>query len=137
MSDALRIECPRLKATVESLRKFGEDFQPAMARGMRGWAEQTRTDALRVTPKDLGTLRNTLFVDQKQQGELNIVTIGAGGPAAPYAVYVHENLKSNVHWKTPGTGPKYLENPIKQNMPKLDVDISKELDKELERITRA
>lgn len=100
-----------------------------MARSIKEWAESTRTAAMRVTPKKLGVLRNSLYV--KQKGTATI--IGAGGAAEPYAKSVHENLRSGVKWTTPGTGPKFLENPIRERMPVLGRALKKDIDEELER----
>jgi len=129
----IKIECPQLPRTIDLLKQLNGSAPEAVARGMRGWAEETRTAAIRVTPKDFGNLRDTIYV--KQEG--TVTEIGAGGPAAPYAVIVHENLKSSVHWKTPGTGPKYLENPIAERIDKLDPAISAELDKEIAKVGQA
>lgn len=132
----ITIKCPQLQDTVRGLKQLGTNAPKAIGRAMRGWGEITRTVAVRITPKDLGALRNSIFVKQDEDGSTQRITIGAGGGSAPYAVHVHENLKSTVKWKTPGTGPKYIERPVRERMPKLDGDISRELDKELAKMKR-
>ncbi len=68
------------------------------------------TKSRAVTPKDTGDLRASGYYD---------ITRGQEGPALEvgytkeYAIYQHENLFEN--YTTPGTGPKYLENPFLEN----------------------
>lgn len=131
-SKFLSITCPKMAKTLEGLKQLNGAAPKAVARGMRGWGEQVRTAALRVTPKKWGTLRNSIYVKQDIKGAASTIAIGAGGPAAPYAVVLHEKLFKN--YTTAGTGPKYLENPITEAMPKLDEAISTELDKEIAKV---
>ena len=46
------------------------------------------------------------------------VTLGYGDDAVGYALYVHENMHA-VNWTRPGSGPKYLEAPLKERQDKL------------------
>lgn len=123
------IKIPELSKTIEALTQAKSDVIHAIARGMRAWGEETRTAAIRVTPKDLGNLRDSIFVSQTVDGEKVVLVLGAGGPAAPYALIVHEQLSSKIHWSIPGTGPKYLENPINERMNLLDDDIAVEVER--------
>lgn len=68
-------------------------------------------DALPSTPKDTGALRSSGYVTLPESTPM--VEGGFGGPAADYAVTVHEDL-SPKNWTTDGTGPKYLEHAIDQ-----------------------
>ena len=79
----------------------------------------------RYVPVDTGTLRATGFVEPPRllPGQVS-VRLGFGGPAAPYALRVHENPRSG---KTGGISPsgkpyahyakvgewKFLETPVK------------------------
>jgi len=73
-------------------------------------------------PVDLGTLRGTgHVVPPERDGRLVRVILAYGGPAAPYALAIHEHLSSHsppswrhgtVHFSPSGTGPKYLERPL-------------------------
>lgn len=80
----------------------------------------------RFVPVDAGTLRASGFVrGPRTLGNRTVVEIGFGGPAAPYALKVHENPRSG---KTGGVNPdgskrksfaatgqwKYLTTPFKQ-----------------------
>lgn len=144
----IEISCPELKRTMSGLKQLGIDGPKAVARGMRGWAEVTATEAKRVTPRANGggALRNSIFVKREQTGAASAIIIGAGGNAAPYATAVHEHLsrhsppswknKPVLNWNVNGTGPKFLENPIRERMPKLDADVGAEIDKELRKVAR-
>ena len=139
MSKPIRITCTGLPKAIARLKELGVSAPIAVARGMRSWGEQTRTQAIKVTPKMWGALRDSIYVDQSLKSGKATLNIGAGGPAAPYAVVVHENFgrtRSKYHsikWTTAGTGPKYLENPIRERMPLMDGEISQEIEEELKR----
>lgn len=65
------------------------------------------------TPVDTGALRATGHVSLPQSdGRSVTVQLGFGGPAAPYAFYVHENLEAHH----PIGSAKYLEIPFRQSM---------------------
>ena len=63
-----------------------------------------------LVPVDTGVLRGSGGVSAPQQGPQGMfVDIFYGGPAAPYALYVHEIIE-NYH--KPPTQAKYLEQPL-------------------------
>lgn len=68
--------------------------------GIESWMyEPVRTNAVENCPKKWGTLRSTHAVRRVERG----VTLGAGGPAAPYAERQHNDasLKHTIgtdHW---------------------------------------
>ncbi len=77
------------------------------------FGEEIMTDSKEVAPVDTGALMNTGHVQlPKIDGGKVSVTLGYGDESVGYALSVHENLNPNVHWKKPGSGPKYLENPF-------------------------
>jgi crotonobetainyl-CoA:carnitine CoA-transferase CaiB-like acyl-CoA transferase len=43
-----------------------------------------------------------------------------------YAKYVHER-KGLIHWTTPGTGPKFIEAPLREAVPEIQESIQKAL----------
>jgi hypothetical protein len=64
-------------------------------------------------PVDTGRLMNSGYVALPQQeGNVISVTMGYG---TDYALKVHEDMDAHVHWKRPGSGPKFLENPLKES----------------------
>ena len=72
-------------------------------------AEIEMTEAKRRTPVLTGVLRASGHVRPPvREGETVSVTLAFGGPAAPYAVYVHENLEA---WHKTGQA-KFLESVL-------------------------
>jgi hypothetical protein len=120
-------EIKGLRELTQKLQQAGLKVRPALRQALYECAEEVRGKALRVTPKDTGTLRNSVKnYGVKGSGAVLVATIGAGGPAIPYALAVHEHPSGHsprswrgkkkhkkIHWTLPGTGPKYLERPAK------------------------
>lgn len=75
-------------------------------------------------PIDTGALKSTgnvQIVDEGASG--GKVALGYGGPAAPYAVYVHEmnkNYKSGKTWK-------YLQTPLQMYEPQIAVNLANDV----------
>lgn len=89
------IEIEGNKALIANLKRVGLEAPKALAAAMMQEAEQIMTEAKVLVPVDLGNLRATGHVAPPViEGTTVTVALGFGGPAAPYAVYVHE-----------GTGP--------------------------------
>ncbi len=61
-----------------------------MEKSLRSEAELIKTHSMRLTPVKWGPLRASHFVDSRQTFEGPEASIGVGGPAAPYAIHVHE-----------------------------------------------
>lgn len=77
-------------------------------------AEIEATESRRRTPVEFGALRDSTHVTRPEVSSGSVeVTIGVGGPAAPYAIYVHENLE-NFH---PVGQAKFLESTILESRP--------------------
>ncbi len=84
------------------------------------FAEEVMAVSKEVVPVDMGNLMNTGHVELPvDSGNEISVTMGYGGPAVNYALVVHENLDPRVNWHRPGSGPKFLENPLKERQDKL------------------
>jgi hypothetical protein len=81
---------------------------------LRQETEVEATEVKRRTPVDKGTLRGTIHVEGPfREGRRIWTTIVAGGPAAPYAFFVHEDPDAHHEvgqWK-------YLESVILQSAP--------------------
>ena len=76
------------------------------------WREGTRiiNSAKAITPVDTGTLKGSGHVQMPDiSGNSVTVTVGFGGAASNYAIYVHENLNS---FHKPPTTAKFLERPL-------------------------
>lgn len=134
-----RIEIDVKVKIKEVAAKVRQELQQATKK----FAEEVLTASKKVTPKDLGTLRDSGRVEKGTDDKKLIqYKVGYGGAAKDYALYVHEALEgphavslnwswakaaagrnkqkyqkktaNYIHWTTPGTGPKYLENPFKE-----------------------
>lgn len=94
-------------------------------------------------PVETGTLRSTGRVEAPERDARGVsVTLGYGGPAAKYAIKVHENPRAG---KTGGRSPsgakykrwaktgqwKYLETPVKQNAKNVVEDLKVTFDRAL------
>lgn len=74
-----------------------------------------KTEVIRRTPVDKGALRGSIHVVGPIHVGFNKVytLIVAGGPSAPYAIYVHENLLA-IH---PVGQAKFIESVIMESRP--------------------
>src|SRR6059036_477727 len=93
------------------LRSIAETVPGGIEQALREFGETVMTDAKATyVPVDTGALRASGFVDGPDAA--GTVTLGFGGPAAPYAVIVHEDL--TVTHKVGQA--KYLETPLKLHL---------------------
>lgn len=81
--------------------------------------------ALILTPVDTGALRGSGGVSAPIQTQQGIgVDIFFGGPAAPYALYVHEII-DNYH--NAPTQAKYLEQPFMERLPEIQANMARRI----------
>ncbi len=102
------------------------------------FAEEVMSISKERVPVDTGALMSTGKVTLPVvEGEEITVTLGYGDESVGYALYVHEALEGarapsdnwswtkkaaaggQIAWTRPGSGPKYLENPVKENQDRL------------------
>ena len=84
-------------------------------------ANKIMTASKKIAPVDTGNLRASGFVEQpKIKGDTVTVTMGYGGAAVDYAVYVHEGTHNMQ-------GRKYLEQPFNQLAPQEIANIKRKL----------
>lgn len=101
----------QLHAKLRALElKIPDEFGQAL----RAEAEIEMTEAKKRTPVDTGVLRASGFVSgPTREGQMVSVKLTFGGPAAPYALFVHEDPYATHHvgqWK-------YLESVINESVP--------------------
>lgn len=78
-----------------------------------------------LVPVDTGVLRGSGGVSAPHgTGKLTYVDIFYGGPAAPYALYVHEII-GNYH--NPPTQAKYLEQPFMESLAQIQNNIARRI----------
>ena len=110
----------------ERLRRLGGDSTRVLSAALYQEGEGLIAEAKQETPVDTGALRASGFVAQPAvEGSKVTVQVGFGGQAAPYAVYVHEDL-SKHH---PVGNAKFLENPAKRRASGMAARIAATIDK--------
>jgi hypothetical protein len=137
MAKDFRAQFERAK---KAIRDLGIDAVKPAGGALFREAEEIMGDSKdNYVPVDFGTLRNSGFVDLPViQGTRVTVRAGFGGPAAPYALAVHENPRSG---KTGGVSPqgkkyqhfaavgqwKYLEIPFRQALRGMDARLARRI----------
>lgn len=118
-----------MNATLEEMLKRAPQ---AIAQALYQQAHEIIADSVtNYVPRDTGNLANSGKVELPvTEGNQISVTFGFGGPAAPYAIVVHENPRSGKtegrspqgkaynHWARRGEW-KYLETPLKARAPQV------------------
>lgn len=97
------------------LRELVEKFPKTALRAVREEAEIEMTEAKKRTPVDTGALRASGYVDGPAydvDGDI-VVRYGFGGPSAPYALQVHEDLEA---FHKVGQA-KFLESVLRESGP--------------------
>jgi len=123
----ITVEIKDTKELQRTLEKLDKRAQAELKKALYAEAELIMTESKKQVPVDTGTLRSTGYVKQpEEKGDLVEVEMGYGGPAAPYAIWVHE--RTELHHNPP-TKAKYLEDPVKTAAPKLPGALAKRLRK--------
>lgn len=104
----MALEIEGIEAMKVTLQKVTERGMNAAKAAVYLEANNVMAEALPLTPKDYGALRSSGYVTMPE--DTPVVEMGFGGPAADYAVVMHEDPKMN--YTTAGTGTKYLEHAI-------------------------
>lgn len=107
----------RVVGRIDRMHRSARDGAP---RAMFRQAELTRTKAVRRTPLETGALRASSFV---RVADRNAVEIVFGGPGAPYAIYVHENLNA----RHPVGQAKFLESAVQEDAAAFAEAIAKDM----------
>jgi hypothetical protein len=104
-----------IKDLVRLLARAGARAEPYMKAALYQEALVIFAKSQMMTPVRFGILRSTGHVDQPTrapEGGVQVI-IGYGGPAAPYAMYVHEITR---YKHDSPTSSKYLEKPVLQGV---------------------
>lgn len=109
------------KELINALEAGQENSSQAIAQAIWEEANVIFAKSQTLVPVDTGVLRGSGGVSAPQMGSKGyFVDIFYGGPAAPYALYVHEII-GNYH--NPPTQAKYLEQPVMEAMSTLQENI--------------
>lgn len=111
------------------IRELGPRASRAVARALYQQGEVIMTEAKKRTPVDTGALRASGHVHPLEitAGQVAVL-LGFGGPSAPYAIYVHENL----HAHHPVGQAKFLESAVLEAASTLGARLAEVLRAELE-----
>lgn len=86
----------------------------AVAKAMRIETEIDATECKQRTPVDTGALRSSIHVvGPSEDGDRLVTAIVAGGPSAPYAIKVHEDLEA---FHKVGEA-KFIESVVRESAP--------------------
>jgi len=115
MAVAFRMTVTGLPLVQDALRRVGRNAPTALARALTEEAEEIIGESKLEVPVKTGALRASGVVLPTVIAFGGAVTVeaGYGGPAAPYALAVHENLGIS---HSPPTKAKYLEDPFNRAM---------------------
>lgn len=80
-------------------------------KAQRNVAEDVLRRSQKEVPHDVGTLQASGHVEHREEESI----VGYGGKAQAYAAYLHEHPEFNFQ---KGRKGKYLEDPIKKNLPR-------------------
>jgi hypothetical protein len=107
-----------------NLRQLANNVQKELGAALYAEAEIEMTEAKKRTPVDTGTLRNSGYVEKPvEKGNHVVVEMGFGGPAADYAIYVHEDLEA-FH---PVGQAKFLESVVIESRPHLAARVARRI----------
>lgn len=109
------------------LAVLADRFPRAVASAVRAELEIESTESQRRTPVMTGALRGSHVVDVAHEGRDVVGTITVGGPAAPYALPVHENLDA-FH---PVGQAKFLESTLAESAKHLPARMAARIAREM------
>ena len=125
-----KVKLQGLNKLKKRMKESPEKVIKATAAALNTEAEIIMTKAKELTPVALGTLRASGHVKTPQMTGTKIsITLGFGGPAAPYAIYVHEDL---IKYHPVGQA-KFLEAPFRDRMIVLSQRIALAVGRQLEK----
>lgn len=111
-----------------NLKLLGLGADPAVSFALRNFAENIMASSKLEVPVDEGVLRASGHVEPpRRTGSTVTVLLGYGGPAAPYALEQHENLR----FRHKVGKAKYLENPFNAWAPLAEERIAADLQRKL------
>lgn len=128
MPETFSIEVKGLDAALRELGALIQKLGPAvMGDALETELEVEATEAKRRCPVDTGALRGSITVDRATVSAREVsCRIYAGGPAAGYALHVHENLEA---FHRVGEA-KFIERPLHEAAPHLAQRIARRLAQE-------
>jgi hypothetical protein len=126
VGDAFKIEVTNIKAAQQMYRVSRQKAHDAFQETILEMAAALFAQSQGLVPRDTGALAGsgTLTRESFRGGDKLVLKISYGGPAAGYALYVHENLLS-AHASP--TSAKFLEIPFNLLRPKIKRTIDQKI----------
>lgn len=128
----------RVKVEIQGLDKLqrllirgGAEAAKATGRALYEEGQEAFAESQRIVPRDTGALAGSghIYPPHLENGDI-VVELGYGGPAAPYALYVHEDLQAR---HDPGKQAKYLETPVTQQVEGMGLRVARKVESAIER----
>ncbi len=115
---------------IATLKRVAEKFPDKVGAAIYQEAQIEMTEAKRRCPVATGNLRASGQVAKPvREGKRISVTLSFGGAAAPYAIFVHENLDANhSHPPFGGGQAKFLESTLTESAPYMAARIAARID---------
>lgn len=123
---ATKLEVFGTEILLARLKKIRNDLPKELNKALYREAQAIFRKSQRLVPVDKGFLKGSGVVEGPTNNE---VLIGYGGPAAPYALYVHEDPDAK-HAK--GKTFKFLERPLMESRPGMEQRLADALDRAAE-----
>ena len=115
---------------IAALQKAGVAARKELGAALYVEGEAIMAKSKPITPIEFGPLRASGHVTLPEDaGQRVVVSLGFGGPSAPYAVYVHERLELR---HKPPTQAKYLEQPFREAQTGMEGRLATRIEKRIE-----
>ena len=109
------INSPDIVALAKALNEIPSNMPELLDKALYEEANVIFNESQKIVPVDTGALRASGMVHApKKEHNRTSVRVTYGGPAASYALYVHENLYAR---HASPTQAKYLETPLYRQVP--------------------
>jgi Bacteriophage HK97-gp10, putative tail-component len=124
----ISVEVKGLDKVIANLQATGPEITQALAAALFMEAEATMAESKLEVPVDTGALRASGTVKMPVINPDSVtVEMGYGGAAAPYAVFVHEDLTKHH----PNGNAKFLEGPANRRASGMAERVGKKLQERL------
>lgn len=111
---SLEVDIVNVAQVTAALRNAGAAIRREAVAGLYQVAEEEMAEAKRRVPVDTGALASSGYVTEPREAGNDVnIGLGFGGPAAPYALVVHEDLSA---FHEVGQA-KYLESTLVESAP--------------------
>ena len=107
---------------IAALKRMQEDIPKELDRALYSEGLNIFRKSQRIVPVDKGFLKGSGVIEKPVNHE---VIIGYGGPAASYALYVHEDPEAQ---HKPGKSYKFLEGPVMEALESFESRLTRRME---------